>query len=583
MTEPAIPYDLIMPSASRPHLLRRVLASYFEYADQLPRRLIVHDDAVFPGRRDDVMRVVEECSAAARVAHVVHHDDPPLNHGPSVNWLLQRAETDYVLYGQDDHIVTRMLPLRDALLVMHEHGANNIRFNKRPTMDMKGTFRKKVVERTLADGRTFALCVADHWYFQTGLWRRRVARLVTEWFMTHTDAFAEHCVVGTTLVDTPRGFVAIQDLAAGLLGSEVYVYAYSVKKRRIVLAKAKDFRKTRDAALVWKLTCDDGTYLIATPDHKIMLRSGKYCRLDALKPGDSLMPLYRGYRSIMVRDGDERTEHRFVQSELYGARSIKDRDVNHKDRNRCNNDPSNLETLTRSAHMRKTEPEQRRKVWKKSRAAMRRCWADPEWRARMPHFDPKWQRRQSRRQRLARSNRAYWLNLKKNDPAKYRRWLDHLAQIRKKRWARPGERDRARARMIGNSFVRNAHNHKVLTVEPWGLADVYNLDVAQHHNFVANGLVVHNCETKFNNALNRGVAEFNWLWKRSGFGEVVTLPPTHSECMNPDVREVYQKTFIWGRPGDDRYISHIGDNPDDWALIRARGGVDHPRDSQRHA
>ena len=35
---------------------------------------------------------------------------------------------------------------------------------------------------------------------------------------------------------------------------------------------------------------------------------------------------------------------------------------------------------------------------------------------------------------------------------------------------------------------------KVKRICPAGIADVYNMEVAQHHNFcIANGLVVHNC------------------------------------------------------------------------------------------
>jgi len=37
-------------------------------------------------------------------------------------------------------------------------------------------------------------------------------------------------------------------------------------------------------------------------------------------------------------------------------------------------------------------------------------------------------------------------------------------------------------------------NHKVIGVRPVGREDVFCMDVPRHHNFVANGLVVHNCE-----------------------------------------------------------------------------------------
>ena len=37
-------------------------------------------------------------------------------------------------------------------------------------------------------------------------------------------------------------------------------------------------------------------------------------------------------------------------------------------------------------------------------------------------------------------------------------------------------------------------NHKVVTVEPYGFADVYNMEVEDTHNFAAGGVIVHNCD-----------------------------------------------------------------------------------------
>ena len=42
-------------------------------------------------------------------------------------------------------------------------------------------------------------------------------------------------------------------------------------------------------------------------------------------------------------------------------------------------------------------------------------------------------------------------------------------------------------------------NHRVISVEPYGVEDVYDLQVNPHHNFVANGIVIHNSidETRY--------------------------------------------------------------------------------------
>lgn len=64
-----------------------------------------------------------------------------------------------------------------------------------------------------------------------------------------------------------------------------------------------------------------------------------------------------GYRARDVKgaDGKWRTslEHREVMSRLLGRSLLKSEHVHHKDENRLNNDPSNLELLTHAEHTRR--------------------------------------------------------------------------------------------------------------------------------------------------------------------------------------------------------------------------------------
>ena len=41
--------------------------------------------------------------------------------------------------------------------------------------------------------------------------------------------------------------------------------------------------------------------------------------------------------------------------------------------------------------------------------------------------------------------------------------------------------------------LRATHNHKVVSIEPLGIEDVYDMSVDEHHNFAAQGVFVHNC------------------------------------------------------------------------------------------
>lgn len=188
-----IPYEIIIPSASRPHLLSAALMSLLGRVDQSPRRVIIHDDAAFPGRGEETRQAAETITRSQLVPLVFVHDDPPLMHGPSLHWLLSQVQTEYVLYSQDDLLVVRDLPVVDALETMHRHRLHQIRFNKRPTMEYKAGWRKKEIH-FLRDDICQILTTADHWYFQTGLWRvSRIKPVVDWWVMATGRSFAEHC------------------------------------------------------------------------------------------------------------------------------------------------------------------------------------------------------------------------------------------------------------------------------------------------------------------------------------------------------------------------------------------------------
>lgn len=66
----------------------------------------------------------------------------------------------------------------------------------------------------------------------------------------------------------------------------------------------------------------------------------------------------------------------------------------------------------------------------------------------------------------------------------------------------------------------------------------------------------------------------NWVLD-GHFGPIpgLTVPyfaPHPDGSRDPGLRAVYQRTFIWGPIGEDRYIRHIGTDPADWAGDHAR-------------
>jgi DNA gyrase subunit B len=91
-------------------------------------------------------------------------------------------------------------------------------------------------------------------------------------------------------------------------GREHFCYTIG-KDGRIGIAPILNPRMTRQNAAVVRVTLDHGEKLTCTPDHPFMLRSGEYLPAGSLKPGNSLMPLYRrrAYKSdvgIMIH-GEE--------------------------------------------------------------------------------------------------------------------------------------------------------------------------------------------------------------------------------------------------------------------------------------
>jgi hypothetical protein len=213
------PYEIIVTSASRPNLLGPTLSSLMAALDQRPEAILVHDDAVFPGRRDAVKDVIQDhCLSCFAVPPPVFftYTDPPRRLGLALKLLLGQVRTEYVLYSQDDFVTVRPLPIQETLAVMDFNSLHQVRFNKRATMEQKdtwqGVWRKREARFREGDSEDSwrTLTVADHWYFQTGLWRTSVIRAALDW-LTATPG-------RTRLLSDGSGELAINDVMDGVYG-----------------------------------------------------------------------------------------------------------------------------------------------------------------------------------------------------------------------------------------------------------------------------------------------------------------------------------------------------------------------------
>lgn len=220
-----IPYTLIVASANRPHLLAPTLSSLFAaiHPSERPVRVLVHDDAAFTiDRRASILSAIVS-TLPGDVPITFRSDNPSIQHGPSLRWLLNEVDTEFVLYTQDDFSVIRPLPIARALDALALNDLHQIRFNKRDTLPAKETWQgpwtkvTKAYRCDVADSSIYTtLTIADHWYFQTGVWRVAPIRTVVNWLgIDSRNAIEEHIEIKVNQVmdghraDLPHGLIRV--------------------------------------------------------------------------------------------------------------------------------------------------------------------------------------------------------------------------------------------------------------------------------------------------------------------------------------------------------------------------------------
>jgi dCTP deaminase len=168
------------------------------------------------------------------------------------------------------------------------------------------------------------------------------------------------CFRGDTRVALVDGTSAtLEDMARGHEAGELY-WGYSIGPGGgliLALLEAPRFIG-RDALLEVEL--DSGERVHTTADHEFVRRDGRMAQAHQLRPGDSLMPLYRelirGYESVFQPiNGHLYPTHRLaddwnLRHELYPDTPGTHR--HHRDFDRRNNRPTNIERMDAAAHIR---------------------------------------------------------------------------------------------------------------------------------------------------------------------------------------------------------------------------------------
>lgn len=358
------------------------------------------------------------------------------------------------------------------------------------------------------------------------------------------------CIALDTLIAVPEecGFKTLKELIELYPNGEKFiVYAYDHEKKSIVPAWAHHPRSSGVKQTV-KVTFDDGTHLICTPDHPCMLRDGSYRDAGELKSGDSMMPFYRysnkkGYRTINLNRGGRGghpKEHTVIAEWFNNCKVNDDECVHHKDFNPSNNSPENLQILTKEAHG-KLHLDLANNFWKnqdnilKIRQANLNAWAERHDERIKLLREGRWSKTQKE------EYSRYMLSLKETDEGKARiakfthywsgrerpqEWKDARTGAKHHAFITIDESDLVEAvrelkqrKLVAeklntspNTVLRRAQqmlnvstwneviekccklptNHKVVAVESHLEIEVGDLTVDNYENFCTSTIVVHN-------------------------------------------------------------------------------------------
>jgi ribonucleotide reductase alpha subunit len=290
------------------------------------------------------------------------------------------------------------------------------------------------------------------------------------------------CVVGSSLIAVAdgRNAVSIEELAKE--GKDVPVYSTNLETGQVEIKMGRAPRKTGSNSEVWKLTLDDGSSLIATPNHKILTKELSYIPLKDLVPGTSIFPFYsfesNNYRQISntgqkMKGGARRNrrQYRLIHEFFNGEIDAKTYAIHHKDFNSQNDNINNLELLTHEMH-KKLHSE---KMKGKNNPYYQ---MDDEWKYNFASHpgekNPKW---------ISVSNEILVEHGKKlfteEGNLTYKSWINYAQKNNLPTYLA----NKARFGTFNNFKNQVASNHKVVSVDFYGYEDVYNITVDDNHNY----------------------------------------------------------------------------------------------------
>ena len=322
----------------------------------------------------------------------------------------------------------------------------------------------------------------------------------------------EFCIHGDTKIATPNGFITIKELADKGRDHEFITYAYDHNLKKVVPAWGRNAHHTRDE-MTYKIIFDDNSFIIGTWEHRLMKRDGSFSRISELNVGDSMMPFYRKsffnnkkYNWIYTCNSNEGnhgwiSEHNLIAEWFYDEKIKKTEEVHHIDFNGKNNLPENLKIMDINEHRSYHAKLNNEKLW-----------SNPEYRKKMSEVAKRKGKMKWDGKRSGKNNPSYFhipFDLITETAKKFKtlkgtsKALDiaHTKLQREIMWA--GYKDwstfcdayniekskYSTSKVKGESYVLN---HKIVSIEPYGVVPVYDLTVPGYKNFATDTIFSHN-------------------------------------------------------------------------------------------
>ena len=274
----------------------------------------------------------------------------------------------------------------------------------------------------------------------------------------------DFCVSGDTLVDMPRDYtqhpmgVKICDLVGR---KNFLVWTFNEQNGNFELKRALWVKKTRESAPMLRVHWTDGTHLECTPDHKVLTYTRGWVMAKDLAEGESAVALKKHMQvEVSVGKGPWKKEHRIIAENMLGP-IPQGYHVDHLDGNPWNNTPENIQYLSAEDHAKKTFTGLQHTLHarRKQGEGFRRWCASDVGKKK----------------------------LSENGHARAKKFWDSMTEDQRKQFVEHRNALRTEKKKV-------FWNHKVLSVEEIAPQDAYDMLVEDNHNFIAGGVVIHNCE-----------------------------------------------------------------------------------------